>query len=124
ASAIYNERTGDRSLLDEVAPFLEAPPLAADQHDAYGVPSVSHETATLFEHAIRAIDRSLKYGAHGLPFIGTGDWNDGMNRVGHLGRGESVWLGWFLSIVLKQYAAICGERGDVARAQRYRSEAG
>ena len=124
ASAIYIERTGDRSLLDEVAPFLEAPPLAADQHETYGLPSVSQETASLFEHSIRAIDRSLKYGAHGLPLIGTGDWNDGMNRVGHLGRGESVWLGWFLVIVLKQYAAICEERGDIARAQHYRSEAG
>ena len=124
ALAIYIERTGDRSLLDEVAPFLEAPPLAADQHDSYGSAAVSQETASLFTHAIRAIDRSLKYGAHGLPLIGAGDWNDGMNRVGHLGRGESVWLGWFLSIVLKQYAAICDERGDVARAQHYRSEAG
>jgi cyclic beta-1,2-glucan synthetase len=124
ASAIYIERTGDRSLLDEVAPFLEAPPLAADQHEIYGLPSVSHETASLFEHSIRAIDRSLKYGAHGLPLIGTGDWNDGMNRVGHLGRGESVWLGWFLVIVLKQYATICEQRGDLPRAQHYRSEAG
>ena len=124
ALAIYIERTGDRSLLDEVAPFLEAPPLAADQHDSYGSAAVSQETASLFTHAIRAIDRSLKYGAHGLPLIGTGDWNDGMNRVGQLGRGESVWLGWFLAIVLKQYAVICDERGDVARAQHYRSEAG
>jgi cyclic beta-1,2-glucan synthetase len=123
ASAIYIARTGDRSLLDEVVPFLEAPPLAADQHEAYGSPSVSQETASLFEHAIRAIDRSLKYGQHGLPLIGSGDWNDGMNRVGHLGRGESVWLGWFLGIVLKQYAAICEERGDIPRAQHYRSEA-
>src|SRR5262245_24449475 len=85
AAATYIERTGDRSLLDEVVPFLDAPPLADDQQDAYGLPSVSHETAPLYEHAIRAIDRSLKYGAHGLPLIGNGDWNDGMNRVGHLG---------------------------------------
>jgi cyclic beta-1,2-glucan synthetase len=124
ASAVYVARTGDRSLLDEVVPFLEGPPLAPDQHETYNLPSVSPQNASLFEHAVRAIDRSLKYGAHGLPLIGSGDWNDGMNRVGHLGRGESVWLGWFLAIVLKQYAVICDERGDTARAQHYLSEAG
>jgi cyclic beta-1,2-glucan synthetase len=124
ASAVYVARTGDRSLLDEVVPFLEAPPLAPDQHDAYGSPAVSQEGASVFEHSVRAIDRAMKYGAHGLPLIGTGDWNDGMNRVGHLGRGESVWLGWFLAVVLQQYATICDERGDAGRAQRYWSEAG
>jgi cellobiose phosphorylase len=123
AAAVYVDRTGDRSLLDEIVPFLEAPALAPDQSDVYGLPSVSKETASVFEHAIRAIDRSLKYGAHGLPLMGSGDWNDGMNRVGHLGQGESVWLGWFLVVVLKQYAAICDERGDAARAQHYGSEA-
>ena len=70
----------------------------------------SRRAASLFEHAVRAIDRSLKYGAHGLPLIGSGDWNDGMNRVGHRGRGESVWLGWFLVVVLKQWAALCEQR--------------
>ena len=80
-------------------------------------------TGSIFEHGIRAIDRSLKYGAHGLPLIGSGDWNDGMNRVGHQGRGESVWLGWFLIVVLKQWATLSEQRGDVVRAQHYRSEA-
>lgn len=124
AAAVYVASTGDRSLLDEVVPFLEMPPLAPDQTDVYGLPSVSRETGSVFDHAIRAIDRSLRYGAHGLPLIGSGDWNDGMNRVGHDGRGESVWLGWFLVVVLKQYAVICDERGDATRAQHYRSEAG
>jgi cyclic beta-1,2-glucan synthetase len=123
AAATYVRRTGDRSLLNEVAPFLEAAPLEPNQSEVYGLPSVSRETASIYEHAIRAIDRTLKYGAHGLPLIGTGDWNDGMNRVGHLGHGESVWLGWFLVVVLKQWAALCDERRDTERAQHYRSEA-
>jgi cyclic beta-1,2-glucan synthetase len=123
AAAIYVERTGDRSVLDEVVPFLEAPPLGPEQHEVYDLPSVSAQTASIFEHAIRAIDRSLKYGAHGLPLIGSGDWNDGMNRVGHNGRGESVWLGWFVIVVLQQWAELCDQRGDGERAQHYRSEA-
>jgi cyclic beta-1,2-glucan synthetase len=123
AAATYVARTGDQSLLDEVVPFLQAPPLEPEQSEVYGLPAVSAETGPVFEHAIRAIDRALKYGAHGLPLIGSGDWNDGMNRVGHEGRGESVWLGWFLVVVLKQWAALCDQRRDIERAQRYRSEA-
>jgi cyclic beta-1,2-glucan synthetase len=122
AAATYVARTGDDSLFDEVVPFLQGPALAPDEGEIYTLPSTAPERASIFDHAIRAIDRSLKYGAHGLPLIGTGDWNDGMNRVGHLGRGESVWLGWFLVIVLKQYATICDRRGDVERARHYRSE--
>ena len=122
-AATYVARTGDHSLLDEVVPFLESPPLEPDQSEAYNLPLVSREAGSILEHAIRAIDRSLKYGAHGLPLMGAGDWNDGMNRVGHLGRGESVWLGWFLVIVLKQWAPLCERAGDSERAQHYRSEA-
>jgi cyclic beta-1,2-glucan synthetase len=124
AAAMYVAQAGDRSVLDEIVPYLDAPPLEPDQSEVYGLPSVSHESASIYDHAVRAIDRSLKYGAHGLPLIGAGDWNDGMNRVGHLGQGESVWLGWFLVVVLKQWAAICDQRQDTARAQHYRSEAG
>jgi cyclic beta-1,2-glucan synthetase len=91
----YVEAMADGTVLDEVIPFLEGPPLAADQPESYFQPRVSDQRGTLFEHCARALDRSLKVGAHGLPLIGTGDWNDGMNRVGHAGRGESVWLGWF-----------------------------
>jgi cyclic beta-1,2-glucan synthetase len=84
---------------------------------------VSAESASVFEHCVRAIDRGLTAGAHGLPLIGSGDWNDGMNRVGHQGRGESVWLGWFLHAVLRQFIPLCESR-DPARAGRYAGEAG
>src|SRR5207237_1723277 len=119
----YVRTTGDVAVLEERIPFLIAAPLAVDQHESYSQPGVSAEDGTLFDHCIRAIERSTAVGAHGLPLFGTGDWNDGMNRVGHLGQGESVWLGWFLVVVLKQYAAICDERGDTERAQHYRREA-
>src|SRR5215471_3205390 len=122
--AFYVGITGDETVLNEVVPFLEQPLLQPDEQDRYMEPTVSDEAGDIFEHCVRAIDRSLEVGQHGLPLMGSGDWNDGMNRVGHLGKGESVWLGWFLSIVLKQYAAICETRGDVQRAQHYRSEAG
>jgi len=118
----YVEATGDGGVLDERVPFLAAPVLTPEEADAYGRPSVSGEDAPLYEHCLRAIDRSLTSGPHGLPLIGSGDWNDGMNRVGRKGQGESVWLAWFQSKILREFAGLAESRGDEGRAARYRNE--
>jgi cyclic beta-1,2-glucan glucanotransferase len=120
----YLAATGDDTVLDEDLTFLEAPPLAENEAEAYILPRPSAERAPLFEHAVRAINHVLKYGAHGLPLMGSGDWNDGMNRVGYQGRGESVWLGWFLVTVLKDFIPICERRGRKDLADRYRNDVG
>ncbi|RZI85897.1 MAG: carbohydrate-binding protein [Rubrivivax sp.] len=119
ASVHYLNVTGDATLLDEVVPFLEGGPIPEGAEDAYYAPTISEQTATMYEHAARTIDRSLKLGAHGLPLMGTGDWNDGMNRVGSEGRGESVWLAWFLCRVVTDFAPIAKARGESSRARRW-----
>jgi cyclic beta-1,2-glucan synthetase len=117
----YLAVTADRTVLDETVPWIDGPPLRPDQSDEYFQPETTPESDSLYEHCAAAIDVSLAFGVHGLPLIGSGDWNDGMNRVGHEGRGESVWLGWFLSTVLAAFAPIAEARGDGARAQRWRA---
>lgn len=115
--------TGDGSILDEEVSWLEGKTLEDDQQEAYFEPRVSPYRATLFEHCARALDRSLATGSHGLPLMGAGDWNDGMNRVGRDGRGESVWLGWFLLATLRDFAPIAERRGERERAARWRNAA-
>ncbi len=118
-TAHYVQLTGDRSILDVEVPFIEGAPLPRERHDAFFEPTPSNETATLFEHCRRGLEGALYMGEHGLPLIGTGDWNDGMNRVGEHGRGESVWLGWFLHATLTSFAPLARERSDLALASTW-----
>ncbi len=120
AVAHYLKTTEDRTVLDAQIPWLEGAALEEDQQEAYFEPDGSEDQATLYEHCARALDRSLEVGSHGLPLMGAGDWNDGMNRVGHEGRGESVWLGWFLLANLEEFARIAATRDEVERAARWR----
>jgi cyclic beta-1,2-glucan synthetase len=121
AALHYVAASGDRAVLDESVPFIEGDPVPAACEDLYTVPRPSAQSGSLYEHCARAIDHSLPVGVHGLPLIGGGDWNDGMNRIGHGGRGESVWLGWFLCTVAAGFAPLAQARGETARAQRWRA---
>ncbi len=123
AATHYVEATDDAAVLDEVVPFLEGPRLQPDEHEHAFQPTISDETATLYEHCARGLDQSLALGGHGLPLIGTGDWNDGMNRVGVRGQGESVWLGWLLYATLTAFARIAVTRSDTAHAEKWRAHA-
>ncbi|AIO69325.1 glycosyltransferase 36 associated family protein [Burkholderia oklahomensis] len=123
--AHYVDVSGDRAILDASIPFIDGRPLAADEQDAFFIPGISEISASLFEHCARGLEYSLAhFGEHGLPLIGTGDWNDGMNRVGEAGRGESVWLGWFLHATLTAFAPLATARGVGELAERWLTRAG
>jgi cyclic beta-1,2-glucan glucanotransferase len=119
----YVRVTGDAAILDERVPFLIMRALETHEHEAYDLPRVSEEQATVYEHCVRALRKACTTGAHGLPLMGIGDWNDGMNRVGVEGRGESVWLAWFLIATLRAFAGQAEARGDRDVAIELRSHA-
>jgi cellobiose phosphorylase len=119
----YVTTTGDTALLDERVPYLKSPVLRPDQEEEYNVPAASTETGSIYEHCVRTLEHGYRLGPHGLPLMGTGDWNDGMNKVGAHGRGESVWNGWFILTVLKAFAELANRRGDTARAAWCRERA-
>ena len=118
-AARYIAVTGDRALLDQALPFVTGAELAAGEDERYFRPARSDASESLYSHCIKALERAMTCGAHGLPLFGGGDWNDGMNRVGHDGRGESVWMGFFLVQTISDFVPLCRERGDYSRAARF-----
>lgn len=119
----YIEKTGDYGLFDRSVYYLEGPELDGNEEDRYFIPHRSDESENVYRHCIRAIDRAMKTGQHGITLFGSGDWNDGMNLVGIGGRGESVWLAMFLALVLDRFAPICDKMGDSDLSRRYSAEA-
>ena len=122
AVARYVKVTGDTAVLDEVVPYLEGATLGPDEHESFFLPTISDRSDTLYAHCVKGIERAFRFGVHGLPLMGTGDWNDGMNRVGVHGQGESVWLGWFLHRTLTDLMPLAKARGDRAFVTRCQHE--
>ncbi len=123
-TARYLQSTGDWAFLEEDIPYLEGEELRSDERERYFTPRQSAEKGSVYEHAVRALERALTLtGPHGLPLIGGGDWNDGYNRVGEKGQGESVWLAQFLALTLDHFAPLCEHMGEAWRARRFREQA-
>jgi cyclic beta-1,2-glucan synthetase len=122
-TAMYIEVTGETGILLENVPFLSAPVLAKGESERYSQYPQTEQAFSLMEHCLRAMKKGATKGPHGLPLFGTGDWNDGLNRVGEKGQGESVWLAWFLCDVLKRFAIICEQNGEIETARHYRTQA-
>ncbi|MBK8986530.1 MAG: cellobiose phosphorylase [Chloroflexi bacterium] len=122
-TAFYVQATGDTAVLDEQVPFLLGDPLTEDEEERYGRYESTPETASLYEHGCRALTRAATQGRHGLPLMGGGDWNDGMNRVGIEGEGESIWLGWFIASALQAFSHLCRQRGDEKQARQFVQQA-
>ena len=118
----YVRTTGDTAILDEEIPYLTSPALEPHEDERYERPEVSSTVENLYSHCLRAIDHAFRFGAHGLPLMGAGDWNDGMNKVGAQGRGESVWMGWFLIHVLREFVPLIRARGEHERASAYEAQ--
>ncbi len=121
AVAHYVRATADAAVLDEIVPFLVGQTLRPEEHESFFQPTISNEVASLYEHSARALDASLTVGVHGLPLIGSGDWNDGLNRVGEGGKGESVWLAWILHTALDDFARVADARGERTRVAKWRA---
>jgi len=117
----YIKNTGDYSILDEEAGYLEDEPLKPGEDERYKVTPESDKTGSIYEHCVKAIEISLKFGSNGIPLMGSGDWNDGMSTVGNEGKGESVWMGWFLYSILDNFKGISRYKGDVELAEKYKS---
>lgn len=115
----YIKNTGDYSVLDEKVNYIDDEPLKEGEDERYNIAKVSEKTESVYEHCVRAIEKGLKFGVHNIPLMGSGDWNDGMNTVGNKGKGESVWLGWFMYSILKNFKDIAKMKNDEYRVQRY-----
>lgn len=119
-TAEYIQRTGDYSILKENVKYLEDEPLKPGEDERYTIVNVSNKEGTIYEHCVKAIEKALKFGEHNIPLMGSGDWNDGMNTVGNKGKGESVWLGWFLYKILDGFDEICLYMEDEERRSSYK----
>lgn len=115
----YIKNTGDYGILDELVEYLEDEPLKEGEDERYSISKKSSQKGTIYEHCIKALEKGLKFGSHNIPLMGSGDWNDGMSTVGNEGKGESVWLGWFIYSILRDFRDICKIKQDEYRSQRY-----